>query len=1023
MLREQALQSNIQPDSTEVNVNETENNSLLYQPLNRLATLKQWAFELVTLFISVAAFVFMVILMMAVNEKPQPAWAYVVNINTLVAIFTTLLRAAVVLITAEVMGQAKWSWMASPRPLRHVKRFDDASKGAWGSLKFLLHTWKSPPTVLGALIVIASYAIGPFSQQAVKTYPCPIQAEGVARISIAERVAGLDSTRDPGFLSGEMSSVVINGLLSMLPDSSQLFDCDSGNCTFGSISGVTHSSAGVCSKCTDVRSGLLEFDDRGPTVNGRYQPEYRFHNNSDFGINTAVEPILFNMTTSTTYATPFMTSFLTLTAAGCVAKVNEKGQANRYCQHKYENMPKLSSDLDIAAANCTFYPCVRHYEGAITNGTLRERLISDEPMAFRDNLPIEEFYGEYVSMIRPCILNGESYDLSNITSVSRDGLNWTSWSSGGVSYEAPHQCLRVLPELEYVGITNFLADNLKGSCRLFDSSELWYSPDSFEKNYTSINTIGGINSKVKCETGWWLKALHMRGNATFEALAAAHNNMSMAITNRMRANGLTLSTTETSRSYKEGTVNQMSICANVVNTGLPTAAVKSDSNDVHQSHDVIVIGAGFAGLTAARDLSVRGLSVLLLEARDRIGGRTWTAKGQNDDYEMGGGWVHQLQPHIWSEVSRYGLTETKESFGNSPDSLCNIDGNVQSMQDAAASVFPLAEAFFNVDGDGGRIVMPQPTRPLYNREAIVKWDISVEERLGQMDITEHDKELLRMWMATAGLTDVSRIGFLSLLRLYALSGYDFQRYLEANGTFKIPGGTTALADMMFAEFKGASLFNRHVTSIASESTRATVKTKAGEEFSASHVICTVPVHCLADIEFLPPLPPSFTSTVHYNLGGKLHIHSPNSAAKFFGVTTPSKTACFGFTESASKTGGVNIVAFQSSRLEAADRPPLTILSEALDNLKPGSVELGNINEYLWHDWRSDQFSKGAWPVYPAKALSGTLGHLMENRMVSDTLTLAGSDYADGWVGYMDGAIEQGRCAALAIANKLCKSSS
>ncbi|KAK2048785.1 hypothetical protein LZ31DRAFT_591444 [Colletotrichum somersetense] len=57
----------------EVDANETENRGLLYQPLEKLEILKQWAIELLVLFISVTAFATMVILLMAVNEKPQPA--------------------------------------------------------------------------------------------------------------------------------------------------------------------------------------------------------------------------------------------------------------------------------------------------------------------------------------------------------------------------------------------------------------------------------------------------------------------------------------------------------------------------------------------------------------------------------------------------------------------------------------------------------------------------------------------------------------------------------------------------------------------------------------------------------------------------------------------------------------------------------------------------------------------------------------------------------------------------------------
>ncbi|WP_299869086.1 FAD-dependent oxidoreductase [uncultured Hoeflea sp.] len=57
--------------------------------------------------------------------------------------------------------------------------------------------------------------------------------------------------------------------------------------------------------------------------------------------------------------------------------------------------------------------------------------------------------------------------------------------------------------------------------------------------------------------------------------------------------------------------------------------------------DVIVIGAGMAGLAAARDLAARGLSVIILEARDRIGGRLWTSRAWPDaPVDLGASWIH-----------------------------------------------------------------------------------------------------------------------------------------------------------------------------------------------------------------------------------------------------------------------------------------------------------------------------------------------------------------------------------------------
>lgn len=56
-------------------------------------------------------------------------------------------------------------------------------------------------------------------------------------------------------------------------------------------------------------------------------------------------------------------------------------------------------------------------------------------------------------------------------------------------------------------------------------------------------------------------------------------------------------------------------------------------------------------------MQVAGLRTLLLEGRDRIGGRTWSSNIEGYPYEMGGTWVHWFQPHVYRELSRYGLKE------------------------------------------------------------------------------------------------------------------------------------------------------------------------------------------------------------------------------------------------------------------------------------------------------------------------------------------------------------------------------
>ena len=94
-------------------------------------------------------------------------------------------------------------------------------------------------------------------------------------------------------------------------------------------------------------------------------------------------------------------------------------------------------------------------------------------------------------------------------------------------------------------------------------------------------------------------------------------------------------------------------------TALSTTAnahdAKPSSSNSEFDYDVVVIGGGYAGVTAARDAKKNGQSVLVLEARNRLGGRTFASELDGDPVELGGLWVHNTQPFVWAEIERYGM--------------------------------------------------------------------------------------------------------------------------------------------------------------------------------------------------------------------------------------------------------------------------------------------------------------------------------------------------------------------------------
>lgn len=285
--------------------------------------------------------------------------------------------------------------------------------------------------------------------------------------------------------------------------------------------------------------------------------------------------------------------------------------------------------------------------------------------------------------------------------------------------------------------------------------------------------------------------------------------------------------------------------------GLETEAVIQSSKIIRSTYDVIVIGGGFSGLIAARNLSQDStLHVLLIEARDRIGGRTWTAKAFGEEFEMGGTWVHWNQPHLYHELHRYGLhCYLKTSAGTmAPEKYyfkpARAPAREISPEESVAALERVAEKFFAIDGLDSRALMPFPHEPFREPAVWRRYDhLTVKQRLDQIDgLSQFEKDIFESNMATFGSAPGSEIGFAEALRWFALGGHSMAGVFERAGIYKLGnGGMTAFARAILGDFEGDMLFNTVVEEVDQGRNSVSLQTKDGRRIDAKAVVSTIPL--------------------------------------------------------------------------------------------------------------------------------------------------------------------------------------
>ncbi|KAF4974124.1 hypothetical protein FZEAL_8933 [Fusarium zealandicum] len=509
--------------------------------------IRPWIWEILTWLAATSLLTGIFVILGNSNGKAVQDWDLPINLSTLIATLSTVYRALLVTMAAEILSQEKWRWFwsasAQARPLRHLQFFDSGSRGIWGSLRLLpIVITKSAPAALAALIMVVSFAIGPFAQQSLGTFDqdTPIPG-GSASLPVSRSVDGANAfhrSYQGGLVSWFDIRVNVRGSLHSTVASPRSNDstidpsCVSGNCTFpswGPAQGakdqtITHASVGVCRACTNVTSLVrtehkplkgsardflyMNLPNGIQIIDADSFPHVWVDSGNNLSWAESVIPL--------EKAAQFRWSFANITILTMTSndKLNELGRADP------------SSYL---AVSCSLYPCLRSYSASVRNGQLSEHLVSETPMypdmgnyTGKDpdqqisDAPLPGQGPFYAAVQSPCRVDDKIYTSSNMSEAPSTTTVRILDPANGPDYpskEVPEECLYRFHNFFSLLTTVFFEKELfNGNCS-------W--------DYRQ-------GTEVSCGSRWWLADLWNDGNAGVESVSDTFSIITDAMTNKFR---------------------------------------------------------------------------------------------------------------------------------------------------------------------------------------------------------------------------------------------------------------------------------------------------------------------------------------------------------------------------------------------------------------------------------------------------------------------------------------------------------